>query len=75
MPTALRSTPIAPLAAAAFLALALWTLAPLVVGREARAPELLMAGAGIAVALEWLRRRLLRRERQYLESLRDSALW
>jgi hypothetical protein len=57
------------------LALALWALAPWLVGRAVQAREVLLITAFAAPLLEWARRRWLRRERQALESLRDSALW
>ncbi|WP_143762921.1 hypothetical protein [Ramlibacter tataouinensis] len=53
----------------------LWLAAFVTLGRHLKVWE----GAAIVVAcpvlLAWLRGRQLRRERQELESMRDSALW
>ena len=35
----------------------------------------LVVGVAAWAALQWVRRRRLRREREQLESMRDSALW
>lgn len=71
----LHLTPLATVVSSAVLALVLWGLAPVLVGREFHLRELLLLAALLVPLLEWRRRRALRRERQEIESLRDSALW
>ena len=68
-------TPLAPVAVSVMLGFALWALAPLLAGREFQPREVLVIAALAGPLLEWARRRWLRRERQAIESLRDSALW
>jgi hypothetical protein len=71
----LRLTPLTTVAGSALLALVLWGLAPMLVGREFHLRELLLVAAVVVPLLEWRRRRALKREREQIESLRDSALW
>ena len=52
-----------------------WFFAPAVLGRSLAPWEALVPG-GIAFGLlHWLRGRNQRRQRQVVESMRDSALW
>ncbi|TFY99901.1 hypothetical protein [Ramlibacter rhizophilus] len=60
-----------PLSVAALL----WLAAPAWLSRELQGWELLLATAvAWLLAAAW-RRRMLRRQREQIESLRDSALW
>jgi hypothetical protein len=68
-------TPVATAAVAALLAALLWLSAPAAIGRMLRPSEALLAAAGILALLEWWRGRRLRRQREQIESMRDSALW
>jgi Flp pilus assembly protein TadB len=52
-----------------------WFLAPSALGRSLRVWELALIAAVVLGLLEWQRQRRLRRYRQELESIRDSALW
>ncbi|TWO68440.1 hypothetical protein FN976_22675 [Caenimonas sedimenti] len=70
-----RPSPLLTPVVSAMLALALWALAPFLLGRDFRTSELLLVAALAVPLLEWARRRWLRREREAIESLRDSALW
>ena len=71
----MRLTPITILLLAVSLGALLWAVAPAVMGRSLLLWEALLLTAAIMVLLEWWRRRRLWREREQLESLRDSALW
>jgi len=68
-------TPIATAALAVLLATLLWLSAPVAIGRMLRPWEALLVAAGILALLEWWRGRRLRRQREQIESMRDSALW
>ena len=52
-----------------------WFLATSAVGRSLRIWELALIAAVVLGLLQWQRLRRLRRYRQELESIRDSALW
>lgn len=71
----MRLTPIIILLLAVSLGVLLWAVAPAVMGRPLMLWEALLLIAAIMVLLAWWRRRRLWREREQLESLRDSALW
>lgn len=73
-----RTTPltlIAMLAVAVLLGALLLVAVPVVMGRPLRLWEGFVVSAAILAVLEWWRGRRLRREREQIESLRDSALW
>lgn len=57
------------------LAAIFWFAAPLALGRELEAWEWALFAAALIGPWAWWRRRRIRREREYLENLRDSALW
>ncbi|NPC58388.1 hypothetical protein [Caenimonas soli] len=71
----LRITPIASFVIAFLLGGLLWLAAPVAIGRALRPWEALAGAAAILALLEWWRGRRLRREREQIDSLRDSALW
>ncbi|MFL6691545.1 MAG: hypothetical protein ACJ8GO_01155 [Ramlibacter sp.] len=52
-----------------------WFLAPSAMGRSLRVWELALIAAVVLGLLQWQRHRRLRRYRQEIESIRDSALW
>ncbi len=72
---AIHLTPVATAAAAGLLSALLWLAAPVAIGRLLRPWEALLVAAAILALLEWWRGRRLRRQREQIESLRDSALW
>ncbi|MEO8020275.1 hypothetical protein [Polaromonas sp.] len=68
-------TPIGTFVLAVLLGALLWVVAPVFIGRLLSLWETFVVTAAIVVLLEWWRRRRLGREREQIESLRDSALW
>lgn len=52
-----------------------WLAGPSAIGRSLKAWELALVAAVALGLLQWRRERRLRRQRQELESIRDSALW
>lgn len=52
-----------------------WIAGPPAIGRSLRVWELAVIAALALGLLQWQRLRRLRRDRQALESIRDSALW
>lgn len=71
----MRFTPIVSVAFALLLGVLLGGMAPIAIGRALRAWELIVLAAVILALLEWWRGRQLRREREQIEGMRDSALW
>jgi Flp pilus assembly protein TadB len=70
-----RLTPIGNFVIAILLGALLWVAVPVVIGRPLRFWEAGFATAAILALFEWWRRRRLRRDREQIESVRDSALW
>jgi len=62
-------------AVALLLGALLWFAAPIGIGRALRPWEALVVAVVILALLEWRRERRLRREREQVESMRNSALW
>jgi Flp pilus assembly protein TadB len=52
-----------------------WLVGPPAIGRSLKIWELAVIAAVALGLLQWQRQRRLRRDRQALESIRDSALW
>jgi uncharacterized membrane protein YdbT with pleckstrin-like domain len=71
----MRLTPFTSLVFALLLGALLWVAAPIGIGRALRLWEMFVLAAIVLVLLEWWRGRRLRREREQVESMRDSALW
>lgn len=68
-------TPLGTFVLAVLLGAWLWVVAPVLIGRPLSLWEAFVGTLAIVLLLEWWRRRRLWREREQLESLRDSALW
>ncbi len=71
----MRLTLRATLVVTVLLAALLWLAVPVVIDRPLRLWEAFIVSAAILTVLEWWRGRRLRRKREQIESLRDSALW
>ena len=71
----MRLTPITSLVFALLLAALLWVAAPIAIDRALRPWEAVVVAVVILALLEWWRGRRLRREREQVESMRNSALW
>ena len=72
----MRLTPIASLVFALLLGALLWVAAPIAIDRVALRPwEAFVVAVVILALLEWWRGRRIRREREQVESMRNSALW
>lgn len=71
----MRPTLIATLVLAVVLGVVLWLAIPAVAGRPLNVWEACLVSAAVLVIFEWWRGRRLRRQREHVESLRDSALW
>lgn len=71
----MRLALITTLVVAVLLGALLWVAVPGVIGRPLRFWEALALPAAILALLAWWRGRRLRREREQIASLRDSALW
>ena len=52
-----------------------WLVGPPAIGRSLKSWELVLVAAVALGLLQWQRQRRLRRHRQEIESIRDSALW
>jgi len=74
-PRTIRVTLIATLVLAALLGAALWLAASAITGRPLNIWEACVVSAAALAVFEWWRGRRLRRLREQIESLRDSALW
>ena len=71
----MRLTPIASLVFALLLGALLWVAAPIAIDRALRPWEAFVVAVVILALLEWWRGRRIRREREQVESMRNSALW
>lgn len=71
----MRLTLIATLVLAIVLGAVLWLVAPAITGRSLKIWETCVVSAAVLAIFEWWRGRQLRRHREQIESLRDSALW
>lgn len=71
----IRLTLIATLVAAILLGAVIWLAAPVITGRTLNLWEACAVSAVILATFAWWRRRRLRRQREQIETLRDSALW
>lgn len=73
-PRTIRVTLIATLVLA-MLGAVLWLAVSALAGRPLNIWEACAVSAAVLAVFEWWRGRRLRRQRQRIESLRDSALW
>ena len=71
----MRLTPIPSLVFALLLGALLWVAAPIAIDRALSPWEAFVVAVVILALLEWWRGRRLRREREQVESMRNSALW
>jgi membrane protein implicated in regulation of membrane protease activity len=71
----MRLTPIASLVFALLLGALLWAAAPIAMDRALKPWEAFVVAVVILALLEWWRGRRLRRKREQVESMRNSALW
>lgn len=70
-----RLTPLSSVVLSLLLVALLCVIAPSAIGRALRPWEVIVAAPVILALLEWWRGCRVRREREQVESMRDSALW